>query len=471
MRINYAKIVATLGPSSDSFSIIEEMVLAGMDSARLNFSHGSYENFKQIVKNVRKASQKHKRPVAIIQDLQGPKIRIGKISPEGIQIKKGQKLVFSTASNPVKDDIPVQYKNLHKDVKKGHNLYLDDGSIKTKITKITGERIFVTAMNKGTIYSNKGINAPQSSISAKTLTAKDLKDLDFGLSVGVDFVALSFVKSAKDIHELRSILMRKKSSHVKIIAKIERNEAIENLEEIIDEADGVMVARGDLGIEIQPEQVPVVQKTIIKLSNQKAKPVITATQVLSSMIENPTPTRAEISDAANAVYDQTDAIMLSNESATGAYPVQSVRTLAKVISAVENELKKHRKILKNEIKGKNSPDSNPTCLSACELATSSRANKIIAYSSDGYTIRQIVKHRVLIPTIVITENKNMLNSLGLLWGINKILYKKFTRKQVKTGFAREILNFLIKEKIVKKDEKVVVVFNSQDKGSISLVTA
>jgi len=469
MRTNYTKIVATIGPSSDSFSRIEEMVQAGMDVARLNFSHGSYENFKQIVKNIRKVEKKHSRTVSVLQDLQGPKIRLGKLPPEGIPVKKDQKLILSTeGKSDFKSSfvvIPVQYKNLHKDVKKNHDLYIDDGQIQTKITKISDTKIYVTVKNKGTLYSNKGINTPNSSISAKTLTPKDLKDLKFGLSLGIDYVALSFVKSAEDIKDLRKILTKssKRNQSIKIIAKIERHEAVDNLEEIINEADGVMVARGDLGIEIKPEQVPIVQKTIIKLANQKGKPVITATQVLSSMIENPTPTRAEISDAANAVYDRTDAIMLSNESATGAYPVKSVQTLAKVISAVENELKKHRGILREEI--------NATCLSACELATNSKANLLIVYSNDGYTARQVAKQRVLIPIIVITPNPNLIRELGLLWGVNKSLYKKFTQQQQKKNFANEILRYLISQKVVAKKDKIVIVFNAKSSGSIASLTA
>lgn len=471
MRVNYTKIVATLGPSSDSFSVIENMVQAGMDTARLNFSHGSYENFKQIVKNIRKASHKHKRIVAILQDLQGPKIRLGKLPPEGIPVKKGQKLVLSTGGKSDKNGlssifvVPVQYKSLHKDVKKGHSLYIDDGLIQTKITKISGNKIYVTIKNKGTLFSNKGINTPDSSISAKTLTPKDLKDLKFGLKLGISYVALSFVKSAKDIKDLREILVQNKASHVKIIAKIERHEAVDNLKEIIEEADGVMVARGDLGIEIKPEQVPIVQKTIIKLANKLAKPVITATQVLASMIENPTPTRAEISDAANAVYDHSDAIMLSNESATGAYPVKAVQTLARVISAVENELKKHREILHKEIFHHCSLNVNATCLSACELAVDSNANKIIVYSKDGYTARQIAKHRVFIPTIVITPNPRLIQELPLLWGVNQSLYKKFTHPSV-----NGIKYYLLSKKVVAKKERIVIVFNAKNKGSVATLT-
>lgn len=466
MRINYTKIVATLGPSSDSFSVIEEMVQAGMDTARLNFSHGTYKNFKDIVTNVRKAAKKHKKVVGLLQDLQGPKIRLGTLPPEGIPVKKGQKIILQAIKNPKASIIPIQYKNLHKDVKKGHRIFIDDGLIQTQVTKISGDKIHCTVKTKGILRSNKGINAPDSSITAKTLTNKDLKDLNFGLSLGVDYVALSFVKSAEDIKILRRIIAKKKHQP-KIIAKIERYEAVDNMLEIIEEADGVMVARGDLGIEIKPEKVPIVQKAIIKCANRHAKPVITATQVLASMIENPRPTRAEISDAANAVFDNTDAIMLSNESAVGKYPVKSVRTLAKVISEVENEQKKHAVVLQNKIQNRDIPDLNATCLSACELATEADVNKIIVYSEDGYTVRQTLKHRVFTPTIIVTPTTSLIQELSLLWGTNQSLYKKFTQKDLERGLVSKLTEFLLQKKVVKKGERIVIVFNAKDRGSVA----
>jgi pyruvate kinase len=466
MRINYTKIVATLGPSSDSFSVIEDLVLGGMDVARLNFSHGTYKNFKQIVGNVRKAAKKHNRTVGIIQDLQGPKIRLGTLPPEGIPIKNGKKLTLTTATAPKKGIIPVQYKSLHKEVKKGHRIFVDDGLIRLKVTRVNGSNIHCKIETTGILHSNKGINAPDSKIKAKTLTAKDRKDLNFGISLGVDYIALSFVKSAKDIRDLRTIIA-KKSHKPKIIAKIERHEACNEMEKIVEEADGIMVARGDLGIEIKPEKVPIVQKALIRLSNRHAKPVITATQVLASMVENSRPTRAEISDAANAVFDNTDAIMLSNETAIGKYSVKSVRTLAKVISEVENEQKKHEEVLQNKIQNRNIPELNATCLSACELAVESNANKIIIYSTDGYTIHQIAKHRVHTPTITVTPNKQLIQELSLLWGINQSLYKKFTQHELQGNFTGKLVKFLLKNKKVKKGERIVIVYNAKDKGSVA----
>ena len=475
MRINYTKIVATLGPSSESTTTIEEMIQAGMDTARLNFSHGTYENFTMLINNVRKAAKKQNKTIAILQDLQGPKIRLGILPEEGIQIKNGEKIILSTKIDKFTENkketkkIPVQYKALHKEVKKNDKIYIDDGLIQVEVLKITGQEILCGVKTKGILFSKKGINAPDSNLSAKSLSPKDLKDLNFGVSAGVDFVALSFVKSAKDILELRKIL-KSKGSHAKIIAKIERREAIDNLEEIIQATDGVMVARGDLGIEIKPEQVPIVQKRIIRLSNRYAKPVITATQVLASMVENPRPTRAEISDAANAVFDNTDAIMLSNESAVGKYPVKSVQTLAKVISAVENELKKHLEVLKGNRINKNFPEQNPTCLSACELAVDTKSNKIIVYSEDGFTTREVAKHRAFVPIIAITPNKHLIQELALLWGVNKSLYKKFTQQEKRGHFTNTIINHLLKIGEIQRKEKIVVVFNAKKRGSVASLT-
>ena len=467
MRINYTKIVATLGPSSENISTIEEMIQAGVDTVRLNFSHGTYENFRMLVNNVRKAAQKHGKIIAIMQDLQGPKIRLGTLPKEGIKIKKGEKIILSTAPKSQSKKIPVQYKLLHKEVKKHDKIFIDDGLIQLEVLKITGQDILCIAKTPGTLYTNKGINAPDSNLSAKSLSPKDLKDLNFGISLGVDFIALSFVKSAKDINDLHRLLTKKGSS-AKIIAKIERKEAVENLEEIIQATDGIMVARGDLGIEIPPEQVPIVQKRMIRLANKYAKPVITATQVLASMIENPRPTRAEISDAANAVFDNTDAIMLSNESAVGAYPVKSVQTLAKVISAVENELKKHLKILKGDrIQNKDFPEQNPTCLSACELAVDTNADKIIVYSKDGFTAREVAKHRAFVPTIVVTPNKHLIQELALLWGVNRSLYKNFTQQELKGNFINTLVKYLVKTGEIKRKEKIVVVFNAKGRGSVA----
>jgi len=342
------KIICTIGPASQDKATIKHLIKAGMNGARLNFSHGTYEQFELIIKNLREVSESLKTPIAIIQDLQGPKIRIGKVPAEGIKVKKGEKIILSTEITFAEEQkntlyIPLQYKKLPKDINLDDPILIDDGKIELEAIKVNKNKTEIECIvkNNGTLYSNKGLNAPKTNLSIEAMSKKDLKDLEFGLDQDVDYVALSFVRSAKDIEKLREKLKNAKRYQTKIIAKIERPEAMENLTAIIDAADAVMVARGDLGIEIPAELVPIAQKRIIREANRQGKPVITATHVLNSMVENPLPTRAEVSDAANAVFDSTDAIMLSNETAVGLYPVEACQTINDVASAIETEIKKH----------------------------------------------------------------------------------------------------------------------------------
>jgi len=334
MHLRRTKIICTLGPSSDSVTEITRLVQAGMDIARLNFSHGTYENHLQIIRNLREVEKLADKKIDILQDLQGPKIRIGLLK-NNIPVKRGDHITF-TVKPP--HSIPVQYRGLTKDVKVGHPILIDDGTIELKAEKVTPAKIVCKVIVGGTIKSHKGLNLPNSKITATTITAKDKRDLAFGLKHGIDFVALSFVKDARDMQNLRKLLGR---HQIRTIAKIERTEAIENLEEIIKASNGVMVARGDLGVEMPPEQVPIIQKRIIALANKYGKFVITATQMLASMVDNPFATRAEISDAANAIFDRTSALMLSNETSVGKYPFKAAATLRKVAMTIEQEIDKH----------------------------------------------------------------------------------------------------------------------------------
>ena len=340
-RMRKTKIIATLGPATEEKSQIGKLVKAGMDVARLNFSHGTHAQCKKIILNVREVEKELEKPIGIIADLQGPKIRIGKLSQDK-QIKKGEEIILTT-KKPLKGEIPIQYKNLPKEVKLGKKLLIDDGYIETRVKKIANNKtkIHLEVLNDGVIKSNKGINAPDSIITANSLTPKDKKDLEFALKQGVNFIALSFVRDADDMKQLKR-LIKKHKGNAQVIAKIERSEALDNLEEIVRESDATMIARGDLGLEIKAERLPIVQKQIIKLANIYAKPVITATQILASMVDNPNPTRAEISDAANAVLDNTDCLMLSNETSVGKYPIRAVKVLDRVAKTIEAEMKKHR---------------------------------------------------------------------------------------------------------------------------------
>ncbi|MFA5948151.1 MAG: pyruvate kinase [Candidatus Gracilibacteria bacterium] len=466
MQLKKTKLVCTLGPKTDSVSEITKIIQAGMDVCRLNFSHGSYENHLKIIKNLRIAAKNLKKEISILQDLQGPKIRLGDFDKEGVNVKKGEtfKLSITAKTNSVSSQkiIPIQYKNIIKDVRIGDILLINDGLIEVKVIKKLKDGILVKTTAGGILKPRNGINSPTATLSAKTITNKDLQDLKFGLKNNVDFVALSFVKSARDIKDLRKIISSYKKT-TKIVAKIERKEAVKDLKSIIKEADAVMVARGDLGINMPPEQVPIIQKRMINLCNKYAKPVITATQVLQSMVENPTPTRAEISDAANAVFDHTDAIMLSNESAVGKYPFRATAMLTKVALTVEKEMEKDKE-LREFISSKNSLSSlNATCLSACELAKDLDANLIAVYTQDGFTARHVAKYRPYTPIIVITPNHQTKMELNLVWGLNRIYVEKINGKSEEK--TKKIIALLKKENLVKKGQKIVIVSNasSQEK--------
>ncbi len=331
------KICATIGPACDSIEMIGEMVKVGLNMARLNFSHGDYQSHAQAIQHIREAARIAGESIAIMQDLQGPKIRVGLLPEAGVQIAVGQELVFDTAITKYEGDtIPLDHPELHQFVKSGDRMLIDDGRLEVKITKVKDTKIMAEVVEAGIITSHKGLNFPDSNLQISAISEKDKQDLKFGLEQGVDFVALSFVSSAEDIKHLRNLIVEfNKDSSVKIIAKIERQAAVTNIKEIIEATDIVMVARGDLGLEIPEAEVPVVQKQIIETAHQIGKPVIVATQMLDSMRESTRPTRAEVSDVANAVIDHADYLMLSNETATGKHPVLVVQTMVDIIVATE----------------------------------------------------------------------------------------------------------------------------------------
>lgn len=455
------KIVCTLGPACEDSATIEKMVKAGMNAVRLNFSHGSFDQFGKLIKMSRAVADKLNTPLAIIQDLQGPKIRIGKVAEAGIKVAKGQNIVLSSEKTKDKSVIPVQYPKLHQDLRKGEAILIEDGLIKLEVSKIVGSNIYCKVIVGGIIKNHKGVNLPLSKLAQPCLTAKDKEDLEFGLNHNVDYVALSFVREAKDIQYLRS-LIDKKGKNVKIIAKIERPEAITNLREIIKASDAIMVARGDLGIETEPEIVPILQKKIIRLSQRYGKPVIVATQMLQSMIENAIATRAEVSDAANAVFDGTDALMLSNETAVGKYPVEAVQTLSKVAAKVENFVKQHEELREDNINGYDLHASDATCLNGAKLALDVQAKMIVAISMSGYTAQNIAKHRLYTPIITFTEDSKVRNQLALVWGLNNIFLKNIHLE----NYASEVKEFLKHNKLAGKGDEVVIVCNASKKEKL-----
>ncbi|MBD3330950.1 pyruvate kinase [Candidatus Peregrinibacteria bacterium] len=468
MQTKKTKIVCTLGPSSDSVSEITELQNAGMNVARLNFSHGTYKHHKHIIDNLRKVEKKSGKLIGILQDLQGPKIRIGEMG-EGFKIKKGEVITLTVKKIKGYRDskkgaiIPIQYKNIIKDTKPKDIILINDGLLEIQITKKSRTELKCKVKVGGLVESRKGVNVPTASISAPAITSKDKKDLKWGLKQNVDYVALSFVKSKKDIQELRR-LIKKHKSDAKIVAKIERHEAVDNLKEIIKESDAIMVARGDLGIEIPAERVPIVQKKIIKLANKYGKAVITATQVLQSMVENSRATRAEISDAANAVFDHTDAIMLSNESAIGKYAHKATLTLKKVALSVENEMQLHEEIIELLDSARQSSSLNPTCRNAAELAIDSEADYIAVYTKEGFTAREIAKSRISIPIITITPDTQTARELTLVWGINRLLIANLSGQGSKK--TESIVKLLKSKKLIKKKSKLIIVCNTSHKEKL-----
>lgn len=339
MQRKRTKIVCTIGPSSQAISRLTMLMKSGMNAARLNLSHATHADHKRLIKHVRQAEKKTGSWVPIIADLQGPKIRLGSLPKEGVEVKTGEMMQFDTSFKEYKNGVfPVTLKNLHSQVKKKERILIDDGLVEVEVQGVSKTRIKTKVINGGMLSSHKGMNFPDTKLKVSALTKKDKEDAVFALSQGVEWMALSFVKNASDVRMLKKIIdthTPKGEKKPRIIVKIEKHEAIVNFKEILEEADGVMIARGDLGIEIPAEEVPVRQKELIQACRVAGKPVIVATQMLDSMIRNPRPTRAEVSDVANAVFDHTDAVMLSGESATGKYPVEAVRIMTKIIDEAE----------------------------------------------------------------------------------------------------------------------------------------
>lgn len=457
------KIVCTLGPSSNTVQIIQKMVNAGMNVARLNFSHGTHSEHLQFVKRIREVEKKTGHPVAILQDLQGPKIRVGELPKDGLRLQEGEDVVFDTAKKEFKSGIiPVDYSDLHKYVKKGHRMLIDDGRIEAHVLSISGTSIKATVVVGGNIISHKGINVPDTSIATGALTEKDKTDAKFAVEHALDFIALSFVTSAKDILDLRYLIkeyekeLKIKSQHpIQIVAKIERGEAVKKIDEIIDTVDGIMVARGDLGIEVHAEDVPLIQKEIIQKCLRAAKPVIVATQMLDSMKQNPRPTRAEVSDVANAVIDHADAVMLSGESATGKYPVRAVKMMSTIISQTEksayDDLYLHFE--KNKKKKKRETDDLISELSRL-MAEEIGAKLILAASITGETGRLISRYRPELVIAVATSEPRVLHQLNLSWGV--VPFPLLPCKSIEELIERSILETK-KKNITKKGDKIIVV--------------
>ena len=411
------KIVATIGPASGSREVIRQLIESGLNVARLNFSHGTHAEHQEKIKTIREVSRELGKPVGILQDLCGPKIRVGHIPEPGVQINPGQ--VFTLTSEPVAGDekrVSVSYKTLPQEVVPGDIIMLADGLMELVVKTTSATEIHCKVITGGTLKSHKGVNLPTGTIKTAALTEKDKTDLLFGLANDVDFVALSFVRQAEDIRHVKKII-RNENQNVPVIAKIEKHEALDDIDEIIEVSDGIMVARGDLGVEIQLEHVPGIQKMLVQKATRRGKPVIIATQMLRSMVDAPRPTRAEAADVANAVLDGADAVMLSEETAVGAYPVEAVRFMVRIADSAEKDFP-HDVYLKR-LPCKQVPDS--VAYASCVLADHLEAKAIVPTTRSGFTATQVARFRPRPKILALSPDEKTVRRLTLYWGCIPVL--------------------------------------------------
>ena len=458
MRITKnTKIVCTIGPAANTPEAISAMIEAGMDVCRLNFSHGTYDQHAAMIVTIRAAAAKAGRHVALLQDLQGPKIRVGDLPQEGVQLVAGAETTFTTEHGAALPKITVTWEHLHEDLKAGDHVLLDDGLLDVEVLRVEGRDIVTRVITGGTLTSHKGFNLPTASLTVPAITDKDKEDLKFGVAQGVDFIALSFVRDAKDIKELRALIDAagdRKDVPIMIVSKIEKHEAIRNIDAIIAESDGIMVARGDLGIETPAEDVPIHQKRIIDKCRKAGKPVIVATQMLDSMIRNPRPTRAEVSDVANAVIDHTDAVMLSGESASGKYPLEAVATMARIVHETEasefDDVDPHQHAAVTTAEDAASE-------AAAVLASDAGAKAIIVSTVSGRAARVISRERPALSIHAVAADDRVVRQLALSWGVSAL-------PLAAGGSATDMLKGL---KVVQAGDTVITV---GDDGAVSVRT-
>lgn len=414
------KIVATIGPASQDEKTISRLLKYGMNVARLNLSHGSHEEHTIVFNRLRQISGKLRKPICILLDLQGPKIRIGKLPNDEITLETGQSIKLTTNPNPIGGgEIPVDFAQLPQSVRPGGRILLDDGNLELRVDKVDRSQVQAHVIVGGALKSHKGISIPEAHLDISALTDKDILDLEFGINLGVDAIALSFVRSEQDIQILREkiLAIAPEQKHTLIIAKLERPEALERLEQIMDATDGVMIARGDLGVEMVPEKVPIAQKRIIECANRHAKVVITATQMLESMIHNPRPTRAEASDVANAIFDGTDAVMLSGETAVGEYPIEAVDMMAKIISQAEAHVEEWGHWHGPSVAETQGDNTVYMSLAVRELAHDRNVAAIAVFTMSGRTALFVSKTRPGVPILAFTPDAHTYNRLEMYWGV------------------------------------------------------
>lgn len=432
------KIVCTIGPASHEIEQLVALTEAGMNVCRLNFSHGTHEDHAELIKRIRHVRELTGESLTILQDLQGPKIRVGILPDEGVRLEAGKTIIFTSGEGKIPKSIPVSYPNLHEDVKPGQRLLLDDGLLEVTVESIKGKDVTCKIITGGILKSHKGLNLPETQTRIPAITEKDKDDLAFGIQQKVDWVALSFVRSADDVRQLRALIGK---APIKIISKMEKPEAVTNMDEIIAETDAIMVARGDLGIEIPAEKVPVVQKDLIKKCLAAAKPVIVATQMLDSMIHNPRATRAEISDIANAVIDHTDATMLSGETASGEHPLEAVKTMAATILETEKSAYDDARL--------DASENNLTSV----LARSKEASAILVASMSGEAARFVSRYRRELPIYAVVPSEALVPRLNVSWGVQPFAVDGDTvPKLIEQGMAE-----LVRRKALTSGDRIIVV--------------
>ncbi len=445
------KIVCTIGPASADAKVIRQMVRAGMDVARINFSHGDYEEHERNIRTIRKVSKDTGRPIAILQDLPGPKLRVGKLPNGPLQLKRSDRVRLRAGPAQTQGEIPIAYPDLPRAVRKGDSIYLADGSIGLEVLGVRNKYVEARVVRGGDLASGKGVNIPRLGVRIPAVTHEDEGHLKFGMEHDVDIVAVSFVQTVDDIK-----LARKKadkySQEVFIVAKIERREAVNELGPIVQESDGIMVARGDLGVELSLERVPIVQKRIIQESNKHGKPVITATQMLESMVLSPTPTRAEVTDTANAILDGTDALMLSEETAIGKYPAEAVKVLSDVAEETERFLPRDVPQARRGWSERSKEDA--LALAACETATQVGAKAIVAPTRTGRTARRVSKYRPPLPIIALSSHERVRRQLLLSWGVHPVPSREFDSTET---IFREAERAVVDLGLAKKSDRIAIV--------------
>ena len=446
------KIICTLGPSTDKDGVLEELVKEGMNVARFNFSHGLHDEQKGRIDKLKEIRTRLNKPVAALLDTKGPEIRIREFENGKVTLKEGQEFTLTTEEIVGNEKIvSVTYKDLYKDVKPGGFILVNDGQVELLVDHVDGTDIVCICANDGVVKNKRGINVPGIKLGFDYLSEKDIGDLTFGCQQGVDFIAASFVRRPQDVLDVKKLLIENGRPEIQIIAKIENSEGVENMDDILKVADGIMVARGDLGVEIPAEDVPLIQKELINKCRAAGKIVITATQMLDSMQENPRPTRAEVSDVANAIYDGTDAIMLSGESAQGKYPVEAVETMTKIALKTEGTLD-YASLQRKAIRTAPLDQSEAICMSVAEIASKFNVAAIVAFTDSGFTARKMSRYRTKSMIIAATPNEQTTRALAINWGVKSVLCKQMDTRAAMIEYAQVIA----KENLVEPGEQIIV---------------